>query len=520
MASLLDIIEKEGRIGLQKYYFEKNKDNLRLDIGKKKITIYRYDRDAKHGLWSIDTEAAGLSADIRKYITDELKGIIQAHINSDIKVVKRASDLLYQYGNDTRSIHDQVINLMKTYQKENGIGATFDANKRVINFKNGILELDTGNFRDRTRDDYITKCLNYDYTEKYNKDIMKEIIDIYMKVFNNDPYQVNTQLLWDAYCITGETSEQKFMIYLGESGGNGKSMLLQIKENVFNNGKDVLYVYKCDNDIFNPKCQTRNKDVSNLLPPCRLAYIEELDEAGKIDMRLVKDFVSGSTLNCKPMYQESINFIPHCKWSIATNDIPEFDTTDEAFNRRPLLQPCNNKFVEEEKLEYQKEINTKSQVYVRDGRLAEKFLGIDYKIAYINLLLKYTIAYFNRGTLYNITYLQQKYIEKVIGFDFVKDYIDNWLLLTGETGDIIPGVDLFVHFSEKYKDSNIGHTKFLSIMKRKINDIYDSQLRKDGKKGFYVGLKIIDKPKGSTQSGPIQKEDETLLIEEIAKSLQ
>lgn len=513
----LDLAEKEGRIGLQNYYFENNKDNIRLDIGKKHFTIYRYDRNATHGLWSIETEN-NLSADIRKYITEELKTIIKNYLNTDVQIVKRASDLLCKYGNDTRSIHDQVINLMKTYQRDNGINALFDANTKVLNFKNGILELDTGNFRPRTKEDYITKCLNYDYTEDYDPNIMKEIIDIYMKVFNNNPYEVNTQLLWDAYCITGETSDQKFMVYFGKTGANGKSMLLKIKENVFNNGKDTVYVYKVANDVFSPKCQNRNKDLCNLMAPCRLAYLEELSEQSKMDQRLLKDFVSGATMNCKPLHMESINFQPQCKWSIATNEIPEFDKTDEAFNRRPLLQVCKNKFVDSDEFDYyERNACEGTKIYIKDYRLSDKFLETKYKIAYVNLLLNYTVAYFKRGSLYNISYLRKMYVDEVIGFDYVKNYIDTWL--DTKCQEITPGIDVFEHFSKTYEDCNILKEKFLSMMKRNGMN-YDSQKKKESKKGCYIGIRILDTPKKSTETGETNLEIKSLLIEKIIKVME
>lgn len=507
MASLLDILEKETRIGVQNYYFEKNKDNLRIDFGNRKNIIYKYDIASKHHLWSIYTEES-LDGDVRNFISNELKAIIQANIN-DASTVKRAADLLVKYSNDTRKLHDQIINSMKAYQMENGLKVIFDSARNVLNFQNGVLELDTGLFRDRTREDYATKCLDYDYTEKYNNKIMKEIIDIYMTIFNNNEYQVNSQLLWDAYCITGEVSDQKFMLYYGESGSNGKSMLLQVKSNVFNNnnGKTPMYVYKCANNFFSPKCKDRDKDIANLVAPCRLAYIEEFDSSSKISMSLVKDITSGTCQNVKLLYQNSMNFLPQFKWSIATNHIPNFDKTDEAFNRRPMIQLCDNKFVDPE--EYEKYVSEKycgTQIYLKDYKLADRFYDINYKIAYVNLLLFYTKAYYKRGSLYNIQYMRREYL-KVLGYDVVQEYIDKWIFRTGIADDIVASADVYEHFTEHNDDENVSASDLLSRMKKKLIK-HDSTLKKHGKRGFYLGIKILENPR---ETKPKTTNEETFI---------
>jgi hypothetical protein len=117
----------------------------------------------------------------------------------------------------------------------------------MINFKNGQLNLKNGEFKSREKSDYVSRSLNYNYEISEDENIKSKVELILKRICNCDETLYSFALKWLAYCITGETNLQKFLLLLGLAG-NGKSTLLEIMEIVF-----PIYVSKLDHKTFNER---------------------------------------------------------------------------------------------------------------------------------------------------------------------------------------------------------------------------------------------------------------------------
>jgi hypothetical protein len=67
-------------------------------------------------------------------------------------------------------------------------------------------------------------------------------------------------LSWLYYCITGDTSQQKFKCNIGYSASNEKSTELKIHEKVF-----TIYTQKLGKDTFSKNHNKKYKEVINLI---------------------------------------------------------------------------------------------------------------------------------------------------------------------------------------------------------------------------------------------------------------
>ena len=105
-----------------------------------------------------------------------------------------------------------------------------NGDRTTINFSNGVLDLKKGIFRKRIMEDYVSKCLNFEYTDVVNKSVQNKIIDLILKISNDSEELKEDNLKWFGYCLTGATNEQKFMCYVGHSASNGKSTLSKMFE--------------------------------------------------------------------------------------------------------------------------------------------------------------------------------------------------------------------------------------------------------------------------------------------------
>jgi phage/plasmid-associated DNA primase len=122
-----------------------------------------------------------------------------------------------------------------------------DTVRHMINLKNGQLNSKNGEFKSREKSDYVIRTLNYYYEISEDENIKNKIESILKKIYNCDKTLYAFILTWLAYCITGETNLQKFLLLLGLAG-NGNSALLEIMEIVV-----PMYVSKLDHKTFNER---------------------------------------------------------------------------------------------------------------------------------------------------------------------------------------------------------------------------------------------------------------------------
>ena len=59
-----------------------------------------------------------------------------------------------------------------------------DGDKHLVSFTNGVFDLQKGQFRKRTEEDYINRMLPYRYSKKHNKKIDEIIKSTLFKIIN------------------------------------------------------------------------------------------------------------------------------------------------------------------------------------------------------------------------------------------------------------------------------------------------------------------------------------------------
>jgi phage/plasmid-associated DNA primase len=89
--------------------------------------------------------------------------LLKDNLNTDIlekmnKIIKSISTKLLSVKNNY--IFAKAAKIEFTVKK---FDEKLDRNEKLRAFNNGIYEIDTCIFRSHSKDDYITKCLNYDY---------------------------------------------------------------------------------------------------------------------------------------------------------------------------------------------------------------------------------------------------------------------------------------------------------------------------------------------------------------------
>lgn len=259
--------------------------------------------------------------------------------------------------------------------------------KSSMNFKNGVLNLKNASFRKRTADDYVTQCLDYDYTTEVNEDMKKMVLSLMLKICNDDNTVREDNLKWFGYCMTGETKQQKFLCTIGHSAQNGKSTLSKMFDSAFN-----IYSIKLDKQTFNKDFSKRHKQFALIKMPIRYIIIEELDR-NKLDGDVLKDFVDGDKINNEIMYGTSEIIYLHCKLNLFSNNNVNFDT-DGGIKRRGYSQEFTNKFLDAKHKDYK--ANTKG-IHLKDESILDLIKTPAFRLAFCQIVLPYAQQYYKSG---------------------------------------------------------------------------------------------------------------------------
>eukprot|EP00944_MAST-04C_sp_MAST-4C-sp1_P008505 g8505.t1 len=332
-------------------------------------------------------------AEYRRYKKDCEKAEKQkekAMKNFQANLNKRKCELLTLQSNTRKNkIVDEFRMQCKRYLQISVKMDMNDAQRGLFHFKNGCIDLHTGEFRSRRKTDFVTKCLPYDYHE-INDDLKLKMDEIQKKLRMIQPTDegYTWTMDWLGYNLTGYTKEQKFNLFIGYTASNAKSSLFELMTSAF-----PIYVHPMGNKAFDDNNQNFAKNFGCLLDNAyRMIW---MNEWGKklIDEDRFCNFVDGKPFPISVIYEKAeIMITPHCKLSAASNNDPNIKGGTKGTFRRGIQTLFTSEFVddgsEDESIHRYKDDK---------GQFAFKFKDDSYKLAFFHLLLPHAIKYCNYG---------------------------------------------------------------------------------------------------------------------------
>jgi hypothetical protein len=283
-------------------------------------------------------------------------------------------------------------------------------NNDLLAFANGVLDMSKlsvsadgtvdwkGAFRDYHRSDHFL----YDHRLPYAMDdVGQEHIDFANGMIDTilphriDPLLNQSMRGWLAYCTTGYTSAEKFMVWTGYDGENGKSKLagmhmksLPLYSSVMNGA--TMYEKSQDEHKHLAKCV--RKDV-------RFALLEELDAKKAIDRQRLCHIVDGEMYPLKMLYttQECSVYL-HAKWNFTGNADPNLPN-DGGVKRRAQQGEFVQKFVKEQEYKASNG-DSNPNMHLQIPGILSKFddkTNHDAKLGYLHCLLPSIVAFYKNG---------------------------------------------------------------------------------------------------------------------------
>lgn len=220
-----------------------------------------------------------------------------------------------------------------------------DANKDLIAFNNGILDMTTADFtfRDGKPEDYISFSTGIDFDPKrnyYDYPAWPEV-EMFIKKVLPDKEVREYFMKHLATNLSGGNLAQKFHIMTG-SGSNGKSMIMNLLAK-------ALGDYSCTVPI--SLITQKRKSSGSAAPEVarlkgrRFVTMQEPDETIALNTGLMKELTSGEKVFARDLFKSGSEFEIQAKFHLACNDKPKINTTDGGTWRRLVVINFTSKFV-------------------------------------------------------------------------------------------------------------------------------------------------------------------------------
>ena len=255
----------------------------------------------------------------------------------DGRIWKKQPDSMIRNYADTQygkifATAQRVNNVCQLLKARSIRDVVFDRNP-VITFQNGTLEINTGVFRNFNPTDYCSIMMNYEYDAKAECPKWQHFIT---DVTAENPIREEILQYIAGYILFPTCKHQKVFILTG-SGGNGKSVYLEIIQKLFGDD-NVTHVEPTG--LAQEFQRIRLKDsLMNIGTDINSNFSN-----GEIREWLLK-IADGTSVQACYKGMNHIDFIPRCKLIYATNTIPTAEVA-AGLNRRMLFVDFPCKYVE------------------------------------------------------------------------------------------------------------------------------------------------------------------------------
>ena len=262
------------------------------------------------------------------------------------------------------SPQDNIIKMAKTnyfYIKNENFIKKLNTNPFLIHFNNGVYDLNELHFRKGKRDDLLTYSTNINYIEyiedSYEIKLIKKFI--YSILPEKDVRDYTLTIL--SSCLSGDTSNEKFHVFIG-GGGNGKTKLLDLVKAVLGDYYWIMNVQA----LTGKRNNSANADPELSLTEGKRMILFQENETGEIiNTSKMKEWTGGDEIVARALYENSKVIKPQFKCIMTSNNIPSFSSNDDGVWRRARMIPFKTKFVTQTEID-------KDKIF-EEGKIKDKY---------------------------------------------------------------------------------------------------------------------------------------------------
>ncbi|HCE18528.1 MAG TPA: hypothetical protein DEQ80_11775 [Anaerolinea thermolimosa] len=216
-------------------------------------------------------------------------------------------------------------------------GKEFDQKQMLLAVKNGVIDLETGNFREGQPEDYLTQCAGTHYDPTAKADRWEQFL---REVFLGDTELFGFIQRAIGYTLTGLTREQVFFFCHGARGLNGKSTLFDTLRALLGD-----YAKSTSFSTFtNDPNKGGHQESLMTLEGARLVVANETSTVGTLNEAVLKTLTGEDPVTGSKKHEHERTYLPQFKLWLAANDLPKVRDVSPAFWRRVVLIPFLARF--------------------------------------------------------------------------------------------------------------------------------------------------------------------------------
>lgn len=219
--------------------------------------------------------------------------------------------------------HRRIVAMLSCARSEPRLSLAyeaFNANPMLLNCKNGIVDLSTGELKPHERRHYITQIADITYDSEAKSAEWERFLD--EVTLGDTEYQAFLQRAV-GYSLTGDTSEEKLFLIHGP-GGSGKSTFLEAVRCI---SGDYYRQANFETFLLSQNPQAASNGLAALVH-ARIVVSSEVEDGRKLAAALVKMITGRDPVTARFLYQEFFTFVPSFKLWLVTNHAPGVSEND------------------------------------------------------------------------------------------------------------------------------------------------------------------------------------------------
>lgn len=216
--------------------------------------------------------------------------------------------------------------------------ADFDAHPMLLNVGNGTLELgDDVRLREHRPADLMTRACSVNYDPQADCPKWRAYVDTILP----SPEIQNFVQKWEGHNITGDISEQCFMMFDGK-GSNGKSTFLEVIAQVIGDYSETVPIESFLHSE-GRKGSEASPDLA-CLRGARLIRTAEPEPGARLSESRIKSWTGGEPVKARELHKGFMTFTPTGKITMSCNIRPRVAGKDEGIKTRIVLVPFKHRF--------------------------------------------------------------------------------------------------------------------------------------------------------------------------------
>lgn len=254
----------------------------------------------------------------------------------ELSANERTSEIVgFVQGSGRKNAVAAVVNLA---QSEDGINHSieeFDQHPYLLNLRNGVLDLQSGELRRHDPRLFITQLAAVDFDPHAHSELWDQFVrDV---TCDNDNL---TEFLQQAFglALTADVSDEVLICHSG-GGSNGKSTALEAVAAMLGD-----YATTAPPSLFTERRSESHPTEIATLHAKRFAIAIETEANKALRESLVKSLTGGDTITTRRMREDFWRMTPTWHLHIAYNRAPRLTGTDDGIRRRLLVMPYNASF--------------------------------------------------------------------------------------------------------------------------------------------------------------------------------